>query len=126
MKVAKDNEYYNLNVISNPKSVRKNYIVGYSAPGIIDIINKEFNSFFKEYGWVVWIILGAIILLLIGLLGTIFRPVKAILKIIFKGIIAGLKIIINTLYILLVWWWLAIFKKASGSSMPPLWIFKRR
>ena len=126
MKVAKDDEVYDLNVISNPLSVRKNYIVGYAAPGIIEIFEKAVDPFFTKYGWLFWIVLAVIIIILFGLLGTIFRPIKIILKVVFKGLIGGLKIIINTLYILLVWWWLAIIKKASGSSIPPLWIFKRR
>ena len=126
MKVAKDNKEYNLNVISNPLSVRKNYIVGYNAPGLIDIILKAVNSFFKEKGWIFWLILAAVILLVLGILGIIFKPVKAVLKNVFKGIIYVGELIINTAYLIIIWWWLAIIKKAREEELPPTWLFKKR
>ena len=125
MKVAKDDKFYNLNVISNPLSVRKNYIVGYAAPGLLDIIVKAMTSFFKNYGWIFWIIFIISILLILGILGLIFKPVKVVLKHIGKGILYTGELIINTAYIISIWWWLAIIKKARKEQLPPTWLFKK-
>ena len=127
MRVAKDDKEYNLNVISNPLSVRKNYIVGYHAPGLLEIIIKAINSFFKDNGgWLFWLIVILVSLLVLGILGIIFKPVKAALKYVFKGIIYVGELIINTAYLILIWWWLAIIKKAREEELPPTWLFKKR
>ena len=126
MKVAKDDKEYNLNVISNPLSVRKNYIVGYHAPGLLEIIIKAINSFFKDNGgWLFWLIVILVSLLVLGILGIIFKPVKAVLKYVLKGIVYVGELIINTAYLILIWWWLAIIKKAREEELPPTWLFNR-
>ena len=126
MRVAKDNKEYNLNVISNPLSVRKNYIVGYHAPGLVEIVAKAISNFFKKFGWIFWIVFAVIALIVLGILGIIFKPVKTFLKYVFKGIIYIGELIINTAYILLIYWWLAIVKKARNEELPPTWLFNKK
>ena len=66
------------------------------------------------------ILLGCAVALLALLALSIFFPV-------FKGVLRGLlyvvQFVIDVVYVVLVWWWLALIRKARGEEIPPLWIF---
>ena len=62
-------------------------------------------------------------LVALAILGMIFNPVFSILKFIFNVVLFVIKLVIEVLYFILVWWWLAIIKKAKGEDVPKLWLF---
>lgn len=112
MSVVVDGVGQDIKVWNNPQSVRKYYAYGYEAPSLLafyinDIVNLE---------WYVWLIIALVVLVAIIVLCVMFPYVWTVVSFILKGIV-------EILYIVLIWWWLATLKKATGGEIPPLWLF---
>ena len=69
--------------------------------------------------WAVILIVCLVLFLAVGILAIFFPFFKLILR----GALYVVQVIIDILYLVFVWWWLAIVKKAQREELPPLWIF---
>ena len=107
-----------IKVFNNPASVKKVFMVGYPAPSLMDFLINDISTWLKNNQWI-WIAVAGIALLLLIVLSIVFPPV-------FKAIAAVLKVIINVLYLLLVWWWLATICKLTGNPIPSINLFGKR
>lgn len=69
--------------------------------------------------WAVILIVCVIVFFAIGILSFFFPVFKLLLR----GALLAVEAIIDFVYILLVWWWLAIVRRIRGEALPPLWLF---
>ena len=120
MTVVQEDKEFSIRTIHNPLTTRKVYCIGAKAPSLSDFLVNDISNFFQQYWWAVLIVA----LVALAILGMIFNPVFSILKFIFNAVLFVIKLVIEVLYFLLVWWWLALIKKAKGEDVPKLWLFK--
>ena len=73
-----------------------------------------------EWYWTVLIIYGCVSILL-GLISLFCRP----LRIVFTGLLSVLAFAVETIYIMMIWWWLAIVKICKDGSVPRFWLFQK-
>lgn len=88
MHVVKDDQTYRINVINNPQSVRKYYLVGYPAPTLADIVGEKTREWWEDIAdwfgnlWennqkVFWILIAvACVVVLMIIWGFIVRLVR--------------------------------------------------
>lgn len=119
MKVVHDNQTFDIRTIHDPLTTRNAYLIGMPAPTLWDFVANDVSNFFQQWWWV-FLLVG---LFIIAILAMIFQPVMNVVKAVFKGIWFIVKLIIDIVYVALVWWWLAIIKKAKGEDVPPIWLF---
>lgn len=67
-----------------------------------------------------WILIGVVAIILILVVLSLLFPV---LKPVVKGIGLLFQLAIDVVYLVLVWWWLAIVRKARGEELPKVWLF---
>lgn len=68
----------------------------------------------------------AAVLVVFGFLCCVFGTCRKILLLFLKGSFWVVAIPLEALYLVLVWWWLAIARKAKGEPVPPAWLFALR
>lgn len=122
MKVVQNNKVFDIRTIHDPLTTRNAYLIGMPAPSLWDFITNDIVQFFKQYSWVFLIV--ALVVLVI--LAMIFEPVLKVITWIFKGLLFIVELGIDIVYVLLVWWWLAIIKKAQGEEAPSIWLFSKK
>ena len=49
-----------------------------------------------------------------------------ILKGVLRGLLYVVQFVLDLVYLVLVWWWLALIRKAQGEELPPLWPFGKK
>ena len=76
-------------------------------------------------GWGV-LLLVFLLLVVFGFLCCVFGTCRKVLVWFLKGSFWAVAIPVEVLYVVLVWWWLAIVRKARGEEVPPVWLFARR
>ena len=72
-----------------------------------------------------WLTAVIVICCLLGIiiLGMLVKPVGYIIKYVFLGIWWIFKIAVEILWILLIWWWVAIIDRITGNDPPRVWIW---
>jgi len=113
-----------IKVFNNPATVKKVFMTGNPAPSLYDFVSNDISSWFKEQSWI-WIVIAVLAVVLLFALAAIFPPIFNAIGFLFKCIIFVFKLVIDVLYIVLVWWWLAIVRKANGDDIPPLWLWEK-
>lgn len=111
-----------IKVFNNPATVRKNFMVGYKAPKLIDFVSNDISSWIKENTWIWWVI-GIAALLVLIILMNVFPPILKAIGFVFKAIWWIIKAVIDLAYIILVWWWYALVCKATGRDVPSAWFW---
>lgn len=74
-----------------------------------------------EWWQILLIILAAFLVL--SVVGVFVKPVMNVVKGILSAFLWILKVAINILYFIFVWWWLALIKKTKGENTPKLWLW---
>ena len=69
------------------------------------------------------ILIGCIAAVLVLVVLAVLFPV---FRLVFKGLLYVVQFAIDLVYLVLVWWWLALIRKAKGEEVPPLWIFGKK
>ncbi len=77
----------------------------------------------KDWQIAVLVCIGLAMLLVLGM---VVKPIGAAVKFILKVIWFVVESAIDFCYLLLVWWWLAIVRKANGEDVPPLWLWRKK
>ncbi|HIU70001.1 MAG TPA: hypothetical protein IAC60_00205 [Candidatus Enterosoma merdigallinarum] len=72
--------------------------------------------------WAVILIACVALFLVIGIL-SLFSPV---IRLVLRGLLLVVELAIDVVYVVLVWWWLALIRKAQGEETPPLWVFGKK
>ena len=72
-----------------------------------------------------WGVLLLVFLLLVvfGFLCCVFGAFRRLLLFFLKGSFWVVAIPLEALYLVLVWWWVSIARKARGGDALPLWLF---
>lgn len=70
--------------------------------------------------WIV-LIVYVCVCVVISLLGVFLKPFGFVAKI----LITSWKYLFEFLYILLIWWWLAIIRIIRHKATPRIWLFKK-
>lgn len=60
-----------------------------------------------------------IVLLAIWLLGIVLSPFGTVAKF----VLTLLSVVVEIVYVVLIWWWLAILRKILGYDVPRIWLF---
>jgi hypothetical protein len=71
-------------------------------------------------------VLVCLSLAMVIVLGMVVKPIGTVVKYSLKVIWFVVELAIDLLYVLLVWWWIAIARKVKGEEVPPLWIWGNR
>ena len=111
-----------IKVFNNPASVKKVFMTGNPAPSLFDFVSNDISTWFKQQSWI-WIVVAVLAVILLSALAAIFPPIFNAIGYLFKGLIFVFKLLIELLYFVLVWWWLAIVRKGNGEDVPPLWLW---
>lgn len=69
-----------------------------------------------------WILIGVVAIILVLVVLSLLFPV---LKPVLRGVGYVFQGAIDIVWLVLVWWWLAIVRKAKGEELPPAWIWKK-
>ena len=86
---------------------------------IIDNVDTNPNPSTGIPRWAMILIVCVVALLALGALAVFFPFIRLILR----GLLYVVQFGIDVVYVVLVWWWLALIRKARGEEIPPLWIF---
>lgn len=70
--------------------------------------------------WIV-LIVYVCVCVVISFLGIFLKPLRYVVKI----LITSWKYLIEFVYIVLVWWWLAILRLIRKKPAPKVWIFRK-
>lgn len=133
MTVVEDGKEFDIRTVHDPLTVRYAFMIGAEPPTLIDFIINDIQvliqnivdgitDFFRQFWWVA-ILVGLVV---VAVLAALFRPVLDVLKFIGKGILFVFKLAVDAVYLVLVWWWLALIRKARGEDAPPIWIFGKK
>ncbi len=76
MTVLSQEKTYDISVMHRSKSVRNVYMIGLPAPSIMEFYINDISVALRKYRWLVWVALGVIALLVIGLVVRLFRWVR--------------------------------------------------
>lgn len=125
MTVVDNGGTYDIKVANNPLSTRKVYLIGMPAPSLIDFIVADISKFLADNGGWLWPLVVAILLvgllLLLGFIPSVWRFFAGILK----GLLVFVKVVVDLLYLVLVWPVLAVVDKTKGEPLPPLWVWSK-
>ena len=69
-----------------------------------------------------WILIGVVAIILVLVVLSLLFPV---LKPVVRGIGFFFPLAIDVVYLVRVWWWLAIVRKVQGEELPPAWIWRK-
>lgn len=86
---------------------------------IIDNVDTNPNPSTGIPRWAMILIVCVVALLALGALAVFFPFIRLILR----GLLYVVQFAVDVVYVVLVWWWLALIRKARGEEIPPLWIF---
>lgn len=122
MTVRRGLRTFDIRVMNNPESVRDVYMVAYPAPTIADFIRNDLRNLFPDIpDWVPWVPAAIALLIVLLIIPKAWRGMAFV----FRGIGYVFKAAIDLLYIVFVWWWLAIIRKIEAGEQPPLWIWRK-
>ena len=99
---------YTLPAASDPFSISGN-----------PLVPKDLESGLPTWAW---ILIGVVAIILALVVLSLLFPV---LKPVVRGVGFLFQLAIDVVWLVLVWWWLAIVRKARGEELPPAWIWKK-
>lgn len=73
-------------------------------------------------GWGVALVV-ILLLVVFGFLCCVFGTFRRLLLLFLKGSFWAVAIPLEVLYVVLVWWWLSLVRKARGEAALPFWLF---
>ena len=114
MTVVEEGREFDIAVMNDPATVRDNFLIGFDSPWPEGIY---LDPSIPE--WAVWLGLAVLCLIALFVLSIFFPILKGVLR----GLLYAVEFVLDAVYIVLVWWWLAIIRKARGEDIPPLWPF---
>ena len=72
--------------------------------------------------WLVILLACVAAVIVLVVLSIIFPILKGVLR----GLLYVVQFVLDLVYLVLVWWWLALIRKAQGEELPPLWPFGKK
>jgi len=85
-------------------------------PTLLDLVEDSLSSWFKDNPWI-WYVICGVLLLAVLVLCAVFPKV-------FKAFGNVFKVVADVLYVLLVWWWVAIICRISKKEVPRSLLFR--
>ena len=125
MEVVEQGKQFSIKTFHDPLTVRYVSVIGLEPPTLGDFILNDIASWWNEIqAWMLPLLIAGLIILLVILSLAFPAALKAIKKII-KGLITFVKFLINLVYWILIWWWLALIKKAAKKPLPKKNLFRK-
>lgn len=119
MTVVQEGREFDISCMNDPLTERDVYLVRSPLPTLSDVVVGSVGQILEEWWWVV-LLVGLAVL---AILAALFNPVLFVVKFVGKGLLFVVELVIDLVYLVLVWWWLALIRKSRGEEIPPLWIF---